>query len=151
MPRSAPSSSRSSDSSSCLGRRSCTCWSLPVVSPAGTISGSPSVSSLISRHSPERDLAGARVWVVPRTHDSRREAAVAGGEYEIVIRGRLGHAFTAWFEQMDVREAAVASGSGADETRLVGYFPNQAALQGFLSEVGELGLELAGVRRLSAG
>lgn len=73
---------------------------------------------------------------------------MSGAQYEIVIRGRLGHAFTTWLERMNVREAAVATASGPGETHLVGYFPDQAALQAFLSEVGELGLELAGVHRL---
>jgi len=43
------------------------------------------------------------------------------------------------------------SSSGADETVLAGWFQDQAALQGFLAEVGELGLELSGVRRLTNG
>jgi hypothetical protein len=67
---------------------------------------------------------------------------VEGANYEIIIRGRLGRAMTQWFHGIEV----VAS--GPDETYLVGWFQDQAALQGFLSEVGDLGLELSGVRRL---
>jgi len=69
---------------------------------------------------------------------------MAGGHYEIVIRGRLGHTFTDSFEGMEVR------GSGPDGTTLVGHFDDQAALQKFLAQLGELGLELSGVRRLSS-
>ena len=69
---------------------------------------------------------------------SHAEAA----NYEIVIRGRLGRAMTRWFQNLEVRA------SGPDETYLVGRFEDQAALQGFLAEVGDLGLELSGVRRL---
>lgn len=65
-----------------------------------------------------------------------------GANYEIVIRGRLGQAMTRWFRDLEVEA------SGPDETYLVGWFEDQAALLGFLSEVGDLGLELAGVRRL---
>jgi hypothetical protein len=49
---------------------------------------------------------------------------------------------TQWFDGIEV----VAS--GPDETYLVGWFQDQSALQGFLSEVGDLGLELSGIRRL---
>ena len=66
-----------------------------------------------------------------------------GANYEIVIRGRLGRAVTQGFGTMDVRA------SGPDETYLVGWFEDQAALQGFLTEVSDLGLELTGVRRIS--
>jgi len=69
---------------------------------------------------------------------SNAEAA----NYEIVIRGRLGRAMTRWFQNLEVRA------SGPDETYLVCRFEDQAALQGFLAEVGDLGLELSGVRRL---
>jgi len=65
-----------------------------------------------------------------------------GANYEIVIRGRLGRAMIRWFAGLEVRA------SGPDETHLVGWFEDQAALQGFLAEVGDLGLELSGVRRL---
>jgi hypothetical protein len=68
---------------------------------------------------------------------------VDGANYEIVIKGRLGRAVTQWFETMDVRA------SGPDETYLVGWFEDQAALQGFLTEASDLGLELRGVRRMA--
>jgi hypothetical protein len=47
------------------------------------------------------------------------------------------------FEGMEVRS------STSEETCLVGDFQDQAALQGFLAQVGDLGLELSGVRRLA--
>ena len=65
-----------------------------------------------------------------------------GARYEIVIRGRLGRALEVLFERMQVRSTS------GEETVLAGYFQDQAALQGFLAQVGELGLELRGVRRL---
>ena len=59
-----------------------------------------------------------------------------------MIRGHLGSALSAWFKGMDV------SSDAPGETHVVGKFEDQAALQGFLAEVGDLGLELSGVRRL---
>lgn len=68
---------------------------------------------------------------------------VQGTRYEIAIRGHLGRALSAMFEGMEIRS------SDPSETYLVGEFQDQAALQGFLAQVGDLGLELAAVRRLS--
>src|SRR3954454_14837345 len=65
-----------------------------------------------------------------------------GARYEIVIRGRLGRALEVMFERIKV------SDTDRNETVLVGYFQDQAALQGFLAQLGDLGLELSGVRRL---
>ena len=65
-----------------------------------------------------------------------------GARYEIVIRGRLGRALEMMFERMTV------SAADGDETVLSGWFQDQAALQGFLAQVGDLGLELSRVRRL---
>jgi hypothetical protein len=65
-----------------------------------------------------------------------------GARYEIVIRGRLGRALEMMFERMTV------SAPDGDETVLSGWFQDQAALQGFLAQVGDLGLELSRVRRL---
>lgn len=67
---------------------------------------------------------------------------MAGANYEIVVRGRLGGALTRWFDELDVRS------SGPDATRLHGWFADQAALQGLLRRLGDLGLELSCVRRL---
>jgi hypothetical protein len=65
----------------------------------------------------------------------------APAEYEIVVRGRLGSALTRSFEGLEVKA------SGPDATFLRGHF-DQAALQGLLAELGNLGLELTVVRRL---
>jgi hypothetical protein len=67
---------------------------------------------------------------------------VANAQYEIVVRGRLGNALTRWFDDLDVRPA------GPDATRLCGWFVDQAALQGVLARLGELGVELSSLRRL---
>ena len=65
-----------------------------------------------------------------------------GARYEIVVRGRLGRALEVMFERMQV------SSTNGEETVLAGWFQDQSALQGFLAQVGDLGLELSGVRRL---
>jgi hypothetical protein len=67
---------------------------------------------------------------------------VTDAHYEIVIRGRLGDAAARWFDDLDVRPA------GPDATRITGWFADQAALQGLLSRLGELGVELSSLRRL---
>jgi hypothetical protein len=67
---------------------------------------------------------------------------VAGAHYEIVVRGRLGSAFSRWFDDLEV------SATGADETRLYGWIADQSALQGLLARLGDLGLELWAVRRI---
>lgn len=67
---------------------------------------------------------------------------MAGANYEIVVRGRLGGALTRWFDDLEVRS------SGPDATRLYGWFVDQAALQGVLRQLGDLGLELSSVRKL---
>jgi len=72
--------------------------------------------------------------------------AVGVARYEIVVRGRLGRALEVMFEDMNV---TASNGETSDETLLSGYFQDQAALQGFLAEMGDLGLELNGVRRLA--
>jgi hypothetical protein len=67
---------------------------------------------------------------------------VGAARYEIVIRGRLGAALTKSFEGIEV------SPCDADATSLRGWFVDQAALQGLLSALGDLGIELSAVRRL---
>jgi hypothetical protein len=68
---------------------------------------------------------------------------VTAQQYEVVVRGQLGTALTRWFDRCEVKPA----GPGA--TALSGWFPDQAALHGFLAELGDLGFELASVRCLS--
>ncbi len=70
---------------------------------------------------------------------------MAAARYEIVVRGRLGSALTTWFADLEVRS------SGPDATYLYGWFADQSALQGLLSQLGDLGVELTSVRRLPDG
>ena len=67
---------------------------------------------------------------------------MGAARYEIVIRGRLGAALTKSFEGIEVTP------SDADATSLRGWFVDQAALQGLLTALGDLGIELSAVRRL---
>jgi hypothetical protein len=64
--------------------------------------------------------------------------------YEIIVRGRLGVALVRSFDDLEVRA------HGPQDTRLAGWFADQAALHGLLSRLGDLGLELSLVRRLPA-
>ena len=66
---------------------------------------------------------------------------MAGANYEIVVRGRRGGPHTPWFEGLEVRPSG-------PNTPHAGWFADQAALQGLLRELGDLGLELAAVQRL---
>jgi hypothetical protein len=67
---------------------------------------------------------------------------VAPARYQIVVQGRLGNALVKWFDDLEVRS------SGPDATYLCGWFADQSALQGLLSQLGDLGLELTSVQRL---
>jgi hypothetical protein len=67
---------------------------------------------------------------------------VTGAHYEIVVKGRVGGPLTRWFEDLEVRS------SGPDATYLCGWFADQSALQGVLTRLADLGLELASVREL---
>lgn len=67
---------------------------------------------------------------------------MASATYVIVVRGRLGGALARWFEDLDVRA------SGPDSTQLSGRFADQAALQGLLGRLSDLGLELSAVQRV---
>jgi len=74
--------------------------------------------------------------------DERASRSGDGARYEIVVRGQLGRALSVWFSEMEIRSF------GDDEISVVGYFKDQAALQGFLVEMGDFGLELSSVRTL---
>jgi hypothetical protein len=67
---------------------------------------------------------------------------VPGAQYEIVVRGRLGRAVTRSFGELEVRSF------GPDATYLRGWVVDQSALQGILTHLGDLGIELSSVRRL---
>ena len=67
---------------------------------------------------------------------------MAGGHYEIVVKGLLVSTLLRWFEELEVRS------DGPGTTTVSGWFVDQAALQGVLNQLGDLGLELSSVRRL---
>ena len=67
---------------------------------------------------------------------------MSAARYEIEIRGRLGPALCKSFDDLEV------STSGTNATHLRGWFADQAALQGLLTALGDLGIELSAVRRL---
>jgi hypothetical protein len=67
---------------------------------------------------------------------------MAAVRYEVVVQGRLGGSLVRWFDDLDVRP------SGPERTCLSGWFPDQPALQGLLTHLGDLGLELVSVRRV---
>lgn len=62
--------------------------------------------------------------------------------YEIIVRGRLGPVLARAFDDLEVRPV------GADETSLRGWFEDQCALQGVISHLGSLGIELSSVHRI---
>lgn len=64
--------------------------------------------------------------------------------YEIRVEGVLGEGWAAWFEGLAV------SGEGTG-TVLSGPLADQAALQGVLVRIGDLGLRLISVRRVDSG
>ena len=68
---------------------------------------------------------------------------MSAAEYEVIISGHLGPALARSFEGLDVRSC------GPHETYIRGWFVDQAALQGLLTALGNLGIELSAVRRLS--
>ena len=68
---------------------------------------------------------------------------MAAAEYEIVIHGRLGPALVRSFEEFEIRS------TGPEETQLRGWLPDQSALQGLLHRLGDLGIELSAVRRVT--
>ncbi|HET7490063.1 MAG TPA: hypothetical protein VFJ85_19220 [Acidimicrobiales bacterium] len=68
---------------------------------------------------------------------------MAAVQYEIVVRGRLGDAVVRSFDNLEV---------GPDEpseTHLLGWFDDQRSLQLFLTELGELGIDISSVRTLA--
>jgi hypothetical protein len=69
--------------------------------------------------------------------------ALAGGDYEIRIKGRLSDALLAAFEGLTTTVQPVA-------TVLYGPVQDQAALFGLLDRIQSLGLELVGIRQLPA-
>ncbi len=64
--------------------------------------------------------------------------------YEIRVKGSLDQHWSRWFEGMEITTLP------GGETRLVGRIVDQAALQGLLARIGDLGLAILLVRRVQA-
>jgi len=84
----------------------------------------------------------AEAW--SRVEASTEGDGVAGGSYEIRIRGRLSEALQAEFEELEVTTEPV-------ETVLHGRLRDQAELFGLLDRIQSLGLELVELRRVAGG
>ena len=67
---------------------------------------------------------------------------MSGAEFEIVVRGRIGTTLLPSLDDLDVRAV------GADATFLSGWLPDQAAVNGVLRRLDELGVEVLSLRRL---
>ena len=59
--------------------------------------------------------------------------------YQIKVRGRLDHNWSAWFEDMSIQ---VEKTNGQTITTLQGDISDQAALHGILTRIRDLGLQL---------
>jgi hypothetical protein len=70
------------------------------------------------------------------------EGPDAPARYEIRVRGVLDDHWSAWFEGLELRREP------GGVTVLAGPVADQAALQGLLARVGDLGLVLLSIRRI---
>jgi hypothetical protein len=95
----------------------------------------------------ERQEEGRRQGIVSTDHgwtwQEESAVAVAGGDYEIRIKGRLSDSVLAGFEGLTTTVQPV-------ETVLYGSVQDQAALYGLLDRIQSLGLELVEIRQLPA-
>ena len=95
----------------------------------------------------DRPEAGRRQGIVSTDRgwmwQEESGVAVAGGDYEIRIKGRLSDSVLAAFEGLRTTVQPV-------ETVLYGPVQDQAALYGLLDRIQSLGLELVEVRQLPA-
>jgi hypothetical protein len=64
--------------------------------------------------------------------------------YEIRVGGALDEHWAGWFDGLQITSAGA-------ETIICGLMADQSALHGVLVKIGDLGLHLISVRRLSAG
>ncbi len=71
------------------------------------------------------------------------------GRYRIVAQGRLAEKWAEYFEGLAITYQAGADGRAV--TELCGELPDQAAVQGVLQKLYNLGLPLLLVERLGAG
>lgn len=81
---------------------------------------------------------------VPETAPNRK-ARSAPARYEIRLRDHIDFAWSEHFEGMSI------SYEGEDVTVLAGVVADQAALQGLLARVFDLGLSLLSLQRLEGG
>lgn len=66
--------------------------------------------------------------------------AVVG--YEIEVEGHLGPEVAVWFDQLEIQQ-------GDDgRTHLRGWFADQSALHGVLTQLGDLGVAVTALQRL---
>lgn len=68
----------------------------------------------------------------------------AGATYEIWVRGRLDSCWSDWFEGMAITYPS------AEETLLCGRVTDQAALQGLLAKIWNLGLSVLAMQQLDS-
>lgn len=64
---------------------------------------------------------------------------MGGAYYEIVVKGTPRVSLVAWWTGLEIRARE------GDTTELYGWVADQAALQGLISNIGDLGLELVSV------
>ena len=67
---------------------------------------------------------------------------MSGAEFEIVVRGRIGATLLPSLDDLDVRA------EGSESTHLTGWLPDQAAVNGVLRRLDDLGVEVLSLRRL---
>ncbi len=65
-----------------------------------------------------------------------------GAEYEVTLTGRLGPRLLAALPGFEVLDCQ------AGQTRVRGWIPDQAALQGVLRRLGDLGVAIEGLQRV---
>jgi hypothetical protein len=68
---------------------------------------------------------------------------MTGSYYEIVVTGRPGDQLMHRFADLEIRP------HGDDSTLLVGWLEDQAALQGLIKNLAELGLDLVSLREVA--
>jgi len=74
--------------------------------------------------------------------EPRTGAPASGETYEICVRGSLNPDWSEWLGGLEIHWLP------GGETRLTGFVPDQAALQGILSKLYAMNLPLLSVRRI---
>ena len=65
--------------------------------------------------------------------------------YEFRVRGQLSQQAASWFEGMDISVDEIRT---PVQTVIQGYIPDQAALHGLISRIGDFGLTLVSVNQI---